>query len=46
MTVAWAAVDAQREVQVLETLGQPADHPVLLSFPESAYLHGLIARVL
>ncbi len=46
MTVAWAAVDAQREVQILETLGQPADHPILVSFPESAYLHGLIARVL
>jgi 23S rRNA (cytosine1962-C5)-methyltransferase len=46
MTVAWAAVDARREVQVVETLGQPADHPILLSFPESAYLHGLIARVL
>ncbi len=44
MTVAWAAVDAQREVQILETLGQPADHPILVSFPESAYLHGLIAR--
>lgn len=46
MAVTWAAIDAGREVQILETLGQPADHPVLLSFPESAYLHGLIARVL
>ena len=45
-TLAWAAVDARREVQIMETLGQPADHPVLLAFPESAYLHGLIARVL
>ena len=45
MTLAWAAVDAQREVQILESLGQPADHPILVSFPESAYLHGLIARV-
>lgn len=46
MTLAWAAVDARREVQIMGTLGQPADHPVLLAFPESAYLHGLIARVL
>ncbi len=46
LAVSWAAVDAQREVQIVETLGQPADHPILLSFPESAYLHGLIARVL
>lgn len=46
MTLAWAAVDAGREVQILETLGQPADHPIRLSFPESDYLHGLICRVL
>jgi len=44
MTLGWAATDARREVQILETLGQPADHPVLVSFPESAYLHGIIAR--
>jgi 23S rRNA (cytosine1962-C5)-methyltransferase len=41
-----AAVDAGREVQVLQHLGQAADHPVLLSFPESAYLKGLLCRVL
>jgi 23S rRNA (cytosine1962-C5)-methyltransferase len=46
MAVSWAAVDAGREVQILETLGQPADHPIRVAFPESAYLHGLIARVL
>jgi 23S rRNA (cytosine1962-C5)-methyltransferase len=46
LTLSWAATDAQREVQVLETCGQPADHPVRLSFPESAYLHGLICRVI
>lgn len=44
--LAWAAEDAGREVQVLEQLGQPPDHPVLLSFPESDYLCGVIARVL
>lgn len=41
-----AAVDAGREVQILHTLQQGADHPVLLSFPESAYLKGLLCRVL
>ncbi len=46
MVLGWAAVDARREVQLLESLGQPPDHPVLLAFPESAYLHGFIARVL
>ncbi|HMT22332.1 MAG TPA: class I SAM-dependent rRNA methyltransferase [Promineifilum sp.] len=41
-----AAVDAGRDVQILQHLGQAADHPVLLSFPESAYLKGLLCRVL
>ena len=40
----WAAVDAQRAVQILETLGQPPDHPVLAVFPESEYLKGAICR--
>ncbi|HMP75503.1 MAG TPA: class I SAM-dependent rRNA methyltransferase [Kiritimatiellia bacterium] len=44
LALGWAATDAHREVQILETLAQPADHPVLLTFPEGAYLHGLIAR--
>ena len=46
MAVSWAAVDAGREVQILDTLEQPPDHPMLLSFPESAYLHGLICRAI
>ena len=40
-----ASVDAGRDVQILERLGQAADHPVLLTFPESAYLKGLLCRV-
>ena len=40
-----AGVDAGRDVQLLERLGQPPDHPVLLSFPEGAYLKGFICRV-
>ncbi|MFO7698109.1 MAG: class I SAM-dependent rRNA methyltransferase [Anaerolineae bacterium] len=40
-----ASLDAERDVQILERLGQAADHPVLLSFPEAAYLKGLICRV-
>jgi 23S rRNA (cytosine1962-C5)-methyltransferase len=40
-----ASVDARRDVQVLQHLGQSADHPVLLAFPESAYLKGLLCRV-
>jgi len=41
----WAAQDAERSVQIIEHLGQPPDHPVLLSFPESDYLCGFIMRV-
>lgn len=40
-----AAVDAQRDVQIIQHLGQSADHPILLTFPESAYLKGLLCRV-
>lgn len=40
-----AAVDANRAVQVLESLRQSADHPVALTFPEGEYLKGLIVRI-
>jgi len=41
-----ASVDAGRDVQIVEHLSQGPDHPVLLSFPESQYLKGLVCRVL
>lgn len=40
-----AALDAGREAQILRRLGQASDHPVLLSFPEAAYLKGFVCRV-
>ena len=40
-----AAVDANRHVQILQPLGQAPDHPIALTFPESAYLKGFICRV-
>jgi 23S rRNA (cytosine1962-C5)-methyltransferase len=40
-----ASVDAGREAQIVERLAQGPDHPVLLTFPESAYLKGLVCRV-
>lgn len=40
-----AAVDAGRQVQISQTLTQGPDHPVLLTFPESAYLKGFLCRV-
>ena len=41
-----AALDAQRDVQIVERLTQAPDHPTLLTFPEGEYLKGLICRVL
>lgn len=40
-----ATVDAGREVQIIQRLGQSDDHPVLLTFPESSYLKGFLCRV-
>lgn len=40
-----AARDARREVRVLERRGQAPDHPVVLGFPESAYLKCVVAAV-
>jgi 23S rRNA (cytosine1962-C5)-methyltransferase len=42
--VAGAAADAGVEAMIQEWLGQPADHPVSLSFPEGRYLKGLVCR--
>ena len=41
-----AAVDAGRQVQVLEWVRQASDHPIAITFPEGEYLKGLICRVL
>jgi 23S rRNA (cytosine1962-C5)-methyltransferase len=41
-----AASDAQTEVHILHHLSQSDDHPVLLSFPESLYLKGLLCQKL
>ncbi len=40
-----AAVDAGRSVQILEWLRQSPDHPVAITFPEGAYLKGLLCHV-
>jgi 23S rRNA (cytosine1962-C5)-methyltransferase len=39
-----ASIDADRPAQIVGHLGQGADHPVLLTFPEGQYLKGLICR--
>ena len=43
--LAWAALDAGKEVQFIHQFSQPQDHPVRSSFPEGEYLKGLLCRV-
>ena len=43
--LAWAALDAGKDVQFVEQYAQPSDHPVRSSFPEGEYLKGLLCRV-
>lgn len=40
-----AAIDSRRRVELVERLRQSADHPILLTHPESSYLKGAILRV-
>ncbi len=42
--IAGAALDAGVDAQIIYHLHASADHPVLLSFPEGAYLKGLVLR--
>jgi 23S rRNA (cytosine1962-C5)-methyltransferase len=44
--LAWAALDAGKEVQFINQFSQPEDHPVRASFPEGEYLKGLLCRVM
>jgi 23S rRNA (cytosine1962-C5)-methyltransferase len=41
-----ALADSGREGQIVRTLGPGEDHPIALTFPEGAYLKGLLIRVL
>jgi 23S rRNA (cytosine1962-C5)-methyltransferase len=43
--VSEAAVDSGRNCQMEKMLIQSPDHPVILNFPESLYLKGLVCRV-
>ena len=40
-----AALDAKRDAQIVGAMTQGSDHPVALTFPEGAYLKGLICRI-
>ncbi|MBE2184752.1 MAG: class I SAM-dependent methyltransferase [Anaerolineae bacterium] len=41
-----ALVDSGRQGQIVEYLSAAPDHPVALTFPEGAYLKGLLTRVM
>ena len=43
--IAWAALDAGKEIQFIRQFHQPEDHPIRASFPEGEYLKGLLVRV-
>lgn len=43
--LAWAALDAGKEIQFIHQFSQPTDHPIRSSFPEGEYLKGLLCRV-
>ncbi len=40
-----ALADSGRQAQIIQHLGPSDDHPVALTFPEGAYLKGLLLRV-
>lgn len=44
-TIVAAAIEAKRQVKVMQHLSQPADHPVSLFHPEGSYLKGLVLYV-
>lgn len=44
-TVCAAAIEAERNVQILHRMDQPADHPVSIFHPEGHYLKGLVIYV-
>lgn len=43
--LAWAALDAGKEIQFIRQFTQPEDHPLRASFSEGEYLKGLLCRV-
>lgn len=40
-----AAIEAGRNVRILDQLSQPADHPINIFHPEGSYLKGLVVEV-
>jgi 23S rRNA (cytosine1962-C5)-methyltransferase len=45
-TIQDAASDAKKKLQIVEKRGQPSDHPILLTMPETYYLKCFVLRVI
>ncbi len=41
-----ALVDSSRSAREIATLGQPADHPVVVALPETRYLRGILLEMM
>lgn len=46
VVLGWAAKDAGVQAQIIKTLSQASDHPILVSFPESEYLKVFILKII
>lgn len=44
-TIRAAALESNRRINIIQKLGQPADHPMNIYYPEGEYLKGLILKV-
>ncbi len=44
--IAEGVQDAKRNMRLVQRIGQPADHPVLLHLPETEYLKGLVLEAM
>lgn len=44
-TIRAAALESNRRINIVEKLGQPADHPMNIYYPEGEYLKGLLLKI-
>ncbi len=44
-TIRAAALESNRRINIIEKLGQPADHPMNIYYPEGEYLKGLLLKI-
>lgn len=44
-TIRAAALESNRRINIIEKLGQPADHPMNIYYPEGEYLKGMLLKI-